>query len=134
MNKTAMTPDYKHNIHGETVKRPYDKYYDYGYDTFTLYKADNWSPDDRCVYSDLLWSSNPEKFNKALEIVWGFEEDTIFGGTKRRHGQMFGGEEPSEITSFLSIMLGIDYFELTGIEQACWQKNGYPYWIFWIKR
>ena len=108
------------NIHGEPVEKT-QRDYPYSYDAYCIYKSDNWSPNDSGDYSDRLMQWDYNKFGKCMKEVWG-----------NNAGQYFTNKDPKDVEKFLSLYHN-KKIELTGIEQACNQWNGYPYWIFYYK-
>lgn len=109
-----------YNIAGERIKRsPHE--FPYSYDPFVLFKDGSWSEFDEAVYSDRLYEWDSELYDRCCETIW------------RDHGQYFSRRKPTDIERFLRL-----YFKknlrLTGIEEGCNVRNGYPYWIFYMKK
>lgn len=108
------------NIHGKPVEKT-QKDYPYSYDAYCIYKSDDWSPNDSGTYSDRLMQWDLDKFTRCAKKAFGIN-----------CGQYFNNKKPEDIEKFLSLYFDQE-LKLTGVEQACNQCNGYPYWIFYYK-
>lgn len=108
------------DIHGRPIEKT-PRSYPYSFDTYCVFKSNEWSSMDSGDYSDRLLQWDSKKFATCMKEVWG-----------ERAGQYFDNKEPKDIEKFLSLYHGKN-LELTGIEKACNQWNGYPYWIFYYK-
>lgn len=115
------------DLDGKVIDKPKSEY-PYNYSDFCTYNApkdilkkledDKLNYNNGGIYSDRLFTQNPERYNNSMLEVFG------------NKSQYFDDKSPMKIEKFLQIFYQDESLVLRKIIESCNQSSGYPCWYF----